>query len=505
MESAPSLNITTNILDPIQSQLPEIWDNPTSDTPNLKPRYAHFITKHVYAALERHGYENPGQWANLYLSGSLTTYQYGPGSDVDVNVFVDASKLPEWSRAEMVGIMVSEVDGTMLPGTAYPLQVFVMPHDVKPADKYQQHIRSGYSIDHHKWIEPPDRSRVMDVKREENAWYVAGLEAADKMESLLKYEPQKALMYFDQIHRRRQQDSLKGDFGPANIIYKFLERHGLVDKLHALMHTASFGRTPDEYSPEQLDNIKQETRPIDPRTLPIGDPALQHAVQGSRYNYLYRGSKDDWYGPRHEYDVEPVGAPAWHEMETYGRTKRYGYDPQMATPANGQFGADFMLHNPEWQNEFDFENDPNINPNYLYRGMSGEEWQNAQKNGYMQTNGEYNIANEGGTMFSTDPGQARSYATGFAPWHLKPGFNTPSYVVGVPYPHNAFKHPQMTGDTTEMVVPGQIPLEGAQAWQFKPYAQEVGNQILITENPNQTSYRPTGGVGNAQYAYRRVL
>jgi hypothetical protein len=263
--------IQSSILDPIHPSLPEIWDDPDADQPNLKPRYAHFITKHIYDTLERHGYADPIKWAKLYISGSLTTLQYSPESDVDVNLFVDSEKLPEWSRAEMIGIMVNELDGVPLSGTQYLLQVYVMPSDVKPADKYQSHIRSGYSIDDHRWIEPPDRKRIMNIEKEENAWYVAGLEAADKMESLLKYEPDKAMMYYEQIHKRRQRDDTKGDFGPANIAYKVLERSGLIDKIHQLMstHTAAFGRTHQEYLPEQLDYLKNDTRRFDEQNIPI--------------------------------------------------------------------------------------------------------------------------------------------------------------------------------------------------------------------------------------------
>ncbi len=238
-----------NILDPIQSHLPEIWES--GDKPLLKPRYAAFIKQRIYETLERNGYSHPERWARLYVTGSLTTYQYSSHSDADVNLFVQSNKLPEWSRAEMIGIMTTQVDGTKLPGLPYALQVFVMPKDVKPADKYQSHIRSGYSLDDQKWVEPPDKTRVMDIEREENAWYVEGLEAADKMQALLRYEPIKAVHYLHQIHARRQRESEHGDFGLANIIYKFLDRRGLLDRVHALEKTASSHSSINDLMPEK--------------------------------------------------------------------------------------------------------------------------------------------------------------------------------------------------------------------------------------------------------------
>ena len=279
---------SANILDPVQNVLPEIWDNPRADKPKLKPRYSHFITKTIFAALERHGYGDPQDWCSLYLTGSLTTYQYSPNSDVDINLFIHADKVPEWSRSEMVGIMVGEVDGTPLSGTPYVLQAYVLPHGVKPADKYAPGIRAGYDIENGRWIEPPDRKRTMDVEKAENGWYVQGEEAADKLESLLRYEPHKALQYYNQVHHRRQRDADKGDFGSANIIYKFWDKRGLLDKVHALAgntHIAAFGTSWDELTPEQQQFIYD--RP-DYEGDDADHPFLRNPPAGTR---IWRGEK----------------------------------------------------------------------------------------------------------------------------------------------------------------------------------------------------------------------
>lgn len=231
---APRTTVQSNILDPIHRSLPVIWEHAESDRPTLKPHYAHFIKTHVYDALTHYGYDHPQRWCRLYLSGSLCTYQYGPHSDVDVNVFVNSDKLPEWSRAKMIGVMVNHLDGLILPGTTYPLQVFVMPAGATPAEKYRPGIRAGYDIDNNRWVEPPDRARAMDVSKEENGFYEYGKLVADKMASLLKHEPRKALQYYHEIHRKRQIDAEKGDYNLWNILYKMLDREGLIEPLHRL-------------------------------------------------------------------------------------------------------------------------------------------------------------------------------------------------------------------------------------------------------------------------------
>lgn len=223
-----------NILDVVHDELPpNVWDNPTSPKPVLKPVHAHWITTHIYKVLDKHGYSSPEKWLTLVLTGSLTTYQYGPESDCDVSLFVNATQLPEWSRAEMVGIMVEYGDGVILPGTSYPMQCYVVPHGIKPADLYKPGLRSGYDIQKHHWFEPPDPSRAHDVQAQENGFYTYALEQADKMERLLRYEPQKAVQFWHQIHarRRRDQQAGKGDFSEANIVYKFLANRGLFPEI----------------------------------------------------------------------------------------------------------------------------------------------------------------------------------------------------------------------------------------------------------------------------------
>lgn len=224
-----------NILDPIHDSLPsDVWDTPEADAPRLKPQHRKWITTTVVSALTAHGYTHVERWLSLVLTGSLTTYQYSPESDCDISLFVDAEHFPEWSRAEMIGVMVSSVDGTKLPGTTYPLQCFVVDTKVlSKADLYKAGLRSGYDLETDTWVEPPDRSRAHDVAKEDAALYAYAMECADKMERLLRYEPDKAVDYWHQLHRKRRKDQLagKGDYAPSNVIYKFLDKRGLFKEI----------------------------------------------------------------------------------------------------------------------------------------------------------------------------------------------------------------------------------------------------------------------------------
>lgn len=223
-----------NILDPIHPTLdPDVWDRPEDAKPVLKEVHRNWIIDKIHNVLHKAGYRNEDAWLDLVLTGSLTTYQYSPDSDADVSLFVDSSHFPEWSRAEMIGLMVSNIDGTKLPGTTHPMQCFVVPPDIPQENLYKPGLRSGYDLFSEVWVNPPERDRIHDVEKEFNNLYVYALESVDKMERLLRYEPDKAIEYWHQIHRRRRRDQQagKGDFSESNIVYKMLDKRGLIPQI----------------------------------------------------------------------------------------------------------------------------------------------------------------------------------------------------------------------------------------------------------------------------------
>ncbi len=200
-----------NILDPVKSELdPRVFDLPADPRPRLKPQHRGWIIRAIHKTLEDGGYEGMDKWLSLVFTGSLTTYQYSDESDVDISLFVDVKNFPDWSRAEMIALMIDKMDGTLLPGTPYPLQCFVVSSKLSKDDLYQPGMRSGYDLDNDDWIVPPERERVHDIEAEMNGDYVYALQCADKMAMLLKHEPDKAVTYWHQIHRRRRRDMLRG-------------------------------------------------------------------------------------------------------------------------------------------------------------------------------------------------------------------------------------------------------------------------------------------------------
>jgi hypothetical protein len=226
--------VVANILDPVHDTLdPTVWDAVHESHPKLKPQHKDWILSTILETLKAHGYGDMDKWLEVYFTGSLTTFQYSEESDADVSLFVNTDVFPEWGRAEMIAVMVDEIDGKTLPGTTHPMQCFVVAQGIRPNDLYKPGLRSGYLIEHDRWLIPPERDRSHDVQREQSADYQYALECADKMERLLRYEPDKAVTFWHQIHARRRRDHQagKGDYSQSNIIYKFLSNRGLFPAL----------------------------------------------------------------------------------------------------------------------------------------------------------------------------------------------------------------------------------------------------------------------------------
>ena len=91
----------------------------------------------------------------------------------------------------------------------------------------------------------------------------------------------------------------------------------------------------------------------------------------------------------------------------------------------------------------------------IYRGMSAEEYQNAMRDGYFESRGDYNIGEgqRGLTFFSPNMDTAENYAASFTPFDYLPTPDRPAYVVAIRQPEDVNLDTQ-----GEVGVPGRIPV-----------------------------------------------
>jgi GNAT superfamily N-acetyltransferase len=226
----------SNIMDSVQPKL----DQRVFKDEEPRSSIQSFIQKIYYRAFEKHFGIPAAGLINLYMTGSLTTYQYSDTSDCDIGVFPNYDEIhkrlgldPTQARKELVSMSIGNLDGTFLPGGSHPLQFFVMPDGATPEETYKHGVRSGYSLGSHEWVNPPEKDRVHDVQVEFPEMYRRAEAMAQKMRDMLDHDPDKARELWRQIHTKRRLDEEAGlgDFSEGNITYKYLLYEGLFDRI----------------------------------------------------------------------------------------------------------------------------------------------------------------------------------------------------------------------------------------------------------------------------------
>ena len=260
--------VTANIFDPIQQTL----DQRVFKGDDPRPSIATFIKKKFFSTMRDTLVDDPESYFDLYLTGSLTTYQYSSSSDCDISVFPDYDKLmslleedsPEDVRRELITIVTTELDGTILPSCSHPLQFFVMQPGVSPGDKYKAGERSAWNLQTGGWLVSPEVSRSHDVAQEMPDLYQRAQDIAEKMQTLLDARDYDAAReMFAQIHKKRSMDEQAGlgDFSEGNIVYKWLLHQGLFDRLReeAGVHIAKIAKEDDPENIKVIYDFQKDT------------------------------------------------------------------------------------------------------------------------------------------------------------------------------------------------------------------------------------------------------
>jgi 2'-5' RNA ligase len=233
---------TSNIFDPIEQTL----DQAIFKGIEPRPTILQFIERMYYRALDQGLGVQGDQYADLYFTGSLTTYQYSSTSDADISVFPDYDLIYQElglddreARQKLISLSIDHLDGTFLPGTTHPLQFFVVPKGTLPGDLYQPGLRSAYSFDDRTWFQEPEKFRVHDVSVEYPELYARAAAMADKMSQMLDAgDDEAADQLWKDIHKKRQLDQRAGlgDFSEGNIVYKWFLHQGLFDRIRNELH-----------------------------------------------------------------------------------------------------------------------------------------------------------------------------------------------------------------------------------------------------------------------------
>ena len=136
--------LSESILDPIQENLsPNVW----TKEGKLKPSVKTHIVKRLETWLRT---KTAKKLKKLYLLGSITGFQYTSNSDIDVNFIIDLENKEQLK--EIIGPMMTELNGKMLPGTQHPINYF---GSIEFKDDWKG--QALYDMNRDVWIKKPQK------------------------------------------------------------------------------------------------------------------------------------------------------------------------------------------------------------------------------------------------------------------------------------------------------------------------------------------------------------
>lgn len=197
-------------------------------------------------------------------------------------------------------------------------------------------------------------------------------------------------------------------------------------------------------------------------------------------------------------EVHPVAMAKTRIADPIGRPRTVYYDRKLSQLRGGEV-------RPRQSNGWTAELPLQRQDGFMYRGMSGAELRWAKAHGVIASRGEYNVggaAQEGTTSWSTNPQQAANYATWFAPWHLEPTTEDPSYIVVAK--RGDLPTSTVAGDT-EIDAPPISLRDVVDIIEARPWMTLPGDLELVPVDAfrPQSGLMLTGSSPRSQYMYRR--
>lgn len=212
-----------------------------------------------------------------------------------------------------------------------------------------------------------------------------------------------------------------------------------------------------------------------------------------RYRIDYHSGPEPGQRGIHTWTVSPASYPAVDSYTTqYGQDKTLYYDPAVIQPRRGDLGHEYEQP-PNAQIKDVAPGDQGL----LWRGMSHEEYENAKRQGYFESQGGGNIGDDqnGLTLFSTGVRDAGVYAASGASQH-RAVFGKPAHIVGIPM------RPWDWELDHEKGIRGRIPFSDvAKHYVGHPYAIKPGKIQVVHDDRGLSVLGGGGGIGTIYHAW----
>lgn len=213
---------------------PKVWENP--DDPKkatLKPKVKEALIKIANDFEETLGEEV--KIDDVVLTGSLSNYNWSEYSDFDLHLIIDYKKFGKQMALYKDLFNLKK----QLYNQKHDFKIYGYPVELYPQDAEEAHFASGvYSIKNGEWISKPSKEKPqlesLVLTKKIDSW-------VDKIESLITNIKKEGLSP-NEKNVEKLKEKLKdyrksglekeGEYSYENLVFKYLRRSGLLEKLY---------------------------------------------------------------------------------------------------------------------------------------------------------------------------------------------------------------------------------------------------------------------------------
>lgn len=224
-----------------ESLSPKVWNHP--EDPNIaemKNRVRQALLKISNAFKGELG--DDVKVKDIILTGSLANYNWSQFSDFDVHLMIDYSQFGKQKELykELFGLK------KQLFNEMHDIKIFGYEVELYVQDSDEEHFASGlYSIQNGEWIEKPNRENFkLDknlLKTKISTWknYIDGL-----IKNIEEIGVEKNQTKIDSLKKklkeyRKSGLEKEGEYSYENLVFKFLRRSKLIEKLYNAISTGT--------------------------------------------------------------------------------------------------------------------------------------------------------------------------------------------------------------------------------------------------------------------------
>ena len=213
---------------------PKVWENPDNGgEATLKPKVKEALMKIADDFHQTLG--DDVKIKDIVLTGSLSNYNWSEFSDFDLHLIIDYKQFGKQAQLyrDLFGLK------KQIYNQKHDIKIYGYQVELYPQDAEEAHFASGvYSISKDKWISKPSKEKPqlesLVLTKKIDSW-------VEKIENLIKNIKKEGLSANEE-NVEKLKEKLKdyrksglekeGEYSYENLVFKYLRRSGLLEKLY---------------------------------------------------------------------------------------------------------------------------------------------------------------------------------------------------------------------------------------------------------------------------------